>query len=311
MEKIIKVPRMQIYCNSSCQLNCNFCAKSFQKIPQVNISLTRFYTIASILIDFGINQFELSPVVGESFLDPHIIQRVSYLSSFDSVEKIVIFTNLLNYNLVRDVLSYPKVELNVSIYGADRTSYIDRTGRDGHGLFINNLSSLLNFVQKNNIKDQIVLYIRCPHEKRKGYNLGDKFEACYNIAKFLGIQIWKASADTNWEKMLKSDSDVHNPERCGICKYAIEDNCVFPNGDISLCGWFDVNKYSIIGNIFEQPLEEIYSIKSRYFNLLMEQNKKIYQGICKGCTIYKAQPINTCLTLEELYGNYVSECRKM
>jgi MoaA/NifB/PqqE/SkfB family radical SAM enzyme len=309
MEKIIKVPRMQIYCNSSCQLNCNFCAKSFQKIPQVSLSLTRFYTIASILIDFGINQFELSPIVGESFLDPHILERVIYLSNHESVEKIVIFTNLLNYDLVRDVLRYPKVELNVSIYGIDRTSYTDRTGKNGYDVFIDNLFNLLNFVQKNNIKDQIILYIRCPYEKKKGYNLADKFEVCYNIAKFSGIQIWEASEDTNWEKMIKSDSDSYNPERCGICRYAIEDNCVFPNGDITICGWYDVNKYSIIGNIFKQSLEEIYSIKSRYFKLLMEQNEKTYQGICKGCTIYKAQPINTCVTLGELYGNYVSNYR--
>lgn len=302
---------MQIYCNSSCQLNCNFCAKSFQSIPQVNLSLTKFYAIASILIDFGINQFELSPVVGESFLDPHILKRVSYLSSFDSVKKIVIFTNLLNYNLVRDVLSYPKVELNVSIYGADRTSYIDRTGRNQHDLFVDNLFKFLKFVLDNNIKDQIVLYLRCPYEKKKEYNLEDKFEVCYNVVKFSGIQIWEAEEDTNWKKMLTSDSDPHNPERCGICKYAIEDNCVFPNGDISICGWFDLNKQSIIGNIFKQSLEEIYSIKSRYFNLLMEQNEKIYQGICKGCTIYKAQPINTCLTLEELHGDYVSNKGKV
>lgn len=304
MEEIIKVPRMQIYCNSSCQLNCNFCAKSFQKIPQVFLSTEQFNIIVNKLIDFGINQFELSPVVGESFLDPQILYRVRYLSSFPSVEKIVIFTNLLNYDRIRDVLSYPKVELNVSIYGVNRTRYIDRTGKDMYDLFINNLLSLLSFVQKNNIKDQIVLYIRCLH--KKGYNLMDKFETLYHTAKFLGIQIWEAAEDTNWEKMLKSDSDSYNPKRCGICRYAIEDNCVFPNGDISLCGWFDLNKHSIIGNIFEQSLREIYSIKSRYFNILMEQNKKNYQGICKGCTIYKVQQINTCLTLEELYSNHLN-----
>jgi len=301
MEKTIIVPRMQIYCNSNCQLNCNFCAKSFQKIPPVNLSMEKFYEIVDKLIDFGITQFELSPIVGESFLDPNILERVLYLSNHTSVKKIVIFTNLLNYDRIRDVLSYPKVELNVSIYGVDRTSYTNRTGSDRYDVFIDNLFNLLNFVQKNNIKDQIVLYIRCPYKKEKKYNLENKFEVCYNIAKFSGIQIWEASEDTNWKKMLKSDSDPYNPKQCGICKYAIEDNCVFPNGDITICGWFDINKYSIIGNIFEQSLEEIYSTKSRYFKLLMEQNEKAYQGICKGCTIYKVQPINTCITLGELY----------
>jgi len=299
MEKIIKVPRMQIYCNSSCQLNCNFCAKSFQRIPQVNLSLTKFYTIASILIDFGINQFELSPIVGESFLDPHILERVSYLSSYDSVKKIVIYTNLLNYDRIRDVLSYPKVELNVSVYGADRTRYTDRTGKDRYDLFVDNLSSLLKFVQENNIKDQIVLYLRCPY--KKGYNLEDKFEACYNIAKFSGIQIWEAAEDTNWEKMLNTNPDEikHIPERGGICKFIIEDNCVFPNGNIIPCGWFGINEQPIIGNIFKQPLEEIYSTKSRYFKILMEQNKKRYRGLCLNCDIWKKN-FNSTVNLEEI-----------
>jgi len=309
MEKIIKVPRMQLYCNSNCQLNCDFCAKSFQQIPYVNLSIKKFYSIVDTFIEFGITQFELSPIVGESFLDKNIINRVAYLSREPTVEKIVIFTNLLNYQGVQDVLRCSKVELNVSIYGTDKNSYLARTGEDRYGIFIHNLLKVIHFVKENNFEKRLVLYIRCPYEKKKGYHLQSKFEVCYYIANLYGIQVWEAQNDTNWKKMLKPDSDSHNPERCGICRYAIEDNCVFPNGDITVCGWFDIKKYSIIGNIFKQSLEEIYSTKSRYFNIIKEQNKRKYQGICKGCTIYKAQHINTCLTLEEVYGNYVSNNR--
>ena len=149
---------------------------------------------------------------------------------------------------MKDILSHPKVELNISIYGTDRTGYAAHTGKNLYDKFIDNLLNLLNLVKKNNIKEQVILYIRCPYKKKKGYNFKNQFEKCYIMAKFMGIKIWEAKEDTDWEKMINTNQNEikHIPERGGICKFIIEDNCVL------FLGQDDVLEYNHTKNMIKE-----------------------------------------------------------
>ncbi len=313
MSKVIIPPRMQINFISRCPLNCEFCAKSGENfIPNVYMDMREYRRVCNELLDFGIKEFELSPTIGEAFSDEHIHERVSYLAKNPKVEKIIIFTNLIDYKFVEEVLISPKVELNVSIYGKNSFEYESRTGVPLFNIFANNFERLIDYVFVTKKSKQICLYLRAKGIRRAKHDLTDQFYRSYFSAKLMKVAIWEASGDTNWKVMLNTKpGDIINPSRGGICKYALEDNCVFPGGDISVCGWFDTTKQSIIGNLYEEPLEEIYSLKSRFFNTLLEQNENIYTGICRYCTIDKVQPINTSITMEAIYGNYVSDNRKV
>lgn len=308
MPKVVIPPRMQINFTSRCPLNCEFCAKSGKNfIPNVYMDMKEYKKVCNKLLDFGIKNFELSPTVGEAFSDNHILERVLYLAKDPRVEKILIFTNLINYEYVEEILISPKVELNVSIYGKNEFEYESRTGVPLFNVFVNNFERLIDYVFVTKKSKQIYLYLRAEGIREAKHNLSNQFYRSYFSAKLMKIVTWEASGDTNWKSMLNpKPGDIINPSRGGVCKYALEDNCVFPGGDISICGWFDITKQSIIGNLYKESLEEIYSLKSRFFNTLLEQNENIYTGICRYCTINKVQPINTSMNMEAIYGNYVS-----
>ena len=68
------------------------------------------------------------------------------------------------------------------------------------------------------------------------------------------------------------------------CVHAILQNCVLPNGDMTLCGMNDVNRELIIGNIFESYLKEIYGDDSKYSSYTLNN-----QPSCTKCSEYDAK----------------------
>lgn len=312
--RVIIPPRMQVNCLSECQLNCKFCANSKICVSKEKMCMGEFTDIIRKCVDFGIKEFELSPTIGEAFLDEHINERINLVASYDSVKKIKIFTNLLKEGPAFEALKCPKVELNVSIYGDNRTRYKARTGHDLYYLFVKNLRTLIQYIYSNrHLVNQVILYKRFRGDLQKP-NLKDinDFSRWIFFAKVMKIQMWDSSGDTNWGKMLQASQQVVKDEsRGGICKYAIEDNAVFPGGDISMCGWFDADRKLIIGNIHKQPLEEIYSIDSLFMKWLKLQDDKQYFGKCALCSIHKVQPITTTRTMGEIYENCVSDSKSV
>jgi hypothetical protein len=268
-----------------------------------------FSDIIRMCVDFGITEFELSPTVGEAFMDPHINERIDKIASYDSVKKIKIFTNLLREGPIFKALECPKVELNVSIYGNNQKVYKARTGRDMYWLFLKNFRTLIEHINDHKeLRKQIILYKRFKGDLPKP-NLRDfnDFSRWMYYAQLLNIERYDSSGDTNWGKMLKHNSYVmiEDKSRDGICKYAVEDNAVFVGGNISFCGWFDADRRMIIGNIHKTPLKEIYSLDSLYMKWLKLQEGNHYFGMCSDCRIHSLQ--STKITLEEIYGNHVSD----
>ena len=315
MASYIIPPRMQINCITDCQLDCKFCAKSKICLPKEQMCMSEFADIVRMCVDFGITEFELSPTVGEAFLDPHINERIDKLCSYDQVKKIKIFTNLLKEGPIFKSLDCPKVELNVSIYGNNPKVYKARTGHNHYWLFLKNFRTLIEYVNDHaELRKQVILYKRFKGQLSKP-DLKDfnDFSRWMYYAQLLNIERYDSSGDTNWGKMLKESSCVmiKDTSREGICKYAIEDNAIFVGGDISFCGWFDADRKMIIGNIHKTPLKEIYSIDSLYMKWLKLQNNHSYFGKCALCSIHKVQPINTSITMEEIYGNHVSDDGKV
>jgi len=89
-------------------------------------------------------------------------------------------------------------------------------------------------------------------------------------------------------------------ERGGICKFVLEDNCIFPNGDIILCGWFDINRLTIIGNLNKRSLEDIYHTNGGLYRIINEQKNFLYRGICMDCTIWKNKDFDSTVKREDI-----------
>lgn len=288
-------PRIQFHTINRCQLNCNFCAiKSEDKKPLSLLSLKIFKEYVKKCIAFGIREYELTPIVGEPMLDPCLMDRIKFLDQYGV--SMLFYTNLILYGKIEEILEYERVEINVSVYG-NKKDFYKNTGCDYYNVFEKNLKKLLMYVRKNELQHKIKLWFRC---KGKNYN---PYLTVNDIEKY------NANGSTDWNKMLEDDIIVEKymPGRRGVCKFAIEDNCIFPNGDITICGWFDIDKQTIIGNINQQSLEEIYDSRGKYEHLLQQQLKCIYTGICKNCTIWQNKHFKSWLFEGEMNGNYVSD----
>ena len=105
--------------------------------------------------------------------------------------------------------------------------------------------------------------------------------------------IWDTAHHSNWGELAnipEEETDKCGPSegipgRKGMCVYALEDNCILPNGDVTICGWFDIMRRMIVGNVFTQSMEEIFGKGSLYEKILNDQKNGIYTGICRFCTL--------------------------
>ena len=92
-----------------------------------------------------------------------------------------------------------------------------------------------------------------------------------------------SSLNFNWAGQLDVPNPAHLGNNDGICLHAVIQNCVFPGGDITLCGMVDVNKKMIIGNMFETSLKDIYN-GSKYVSYMEHLPE-----LCKKCTEYETK----------------------
>ena len=270
----MKPKRIQFSVKTKCQFNCEFCM--YDGTTEY-FDIDTFFRYAEMFYEFGVREFELTPVTGDSMLDHQLTWKIDYLNSLGA-EKIIVFTNgyALTANYVDILQSYTQVELNVSIYGGNQSEFKKRTGVDG---FERVLDTLYGIIGHKNLNPNSVVF-----HKRYSDNESAKLRMALEIAKTRGIQIWDCSHDTDWHEMVESNCHLGSTEK-GICRFALEDNAVLPDGDVTLCGWFDVDKKMIIGNVNEQSLDEIYSEGSKFNKIITEQRNGVYRGLCCTCTM--------------------------
>lgn len=271
--------RIQFSCKTKCQFNCEFCVYDG---TTDYFHIDDFKKYAKMFHDFGVRQFELTPVTGEALLDHQLTWKIEYLHELGA-EKILFFSNGYSnlYEYDKGLLQqYPEIEINLSIYGGSKDEYIRRTGVDGYEQVLDNI---YKFLGDKDLDPKRIIF----HKRYSGSDFG-KLKVAYDIARMRGITIWDCSHDTDWKKMTEYNCDLGSSEK-GVCRFALEDNAVLPNGDVTLCGWFDVNKTMLIGNVNEQTLSEIYSEDSKFSKTIKEQEKGVYRGLCCTCTMRNDQ----------------------
>lgn len=282
-----------------CNLNCWFCAYNFldkdrlDKINKMYMPLNTFKEYAKKCIDFGFDEFQLTPIIGEPLLDRTLLKKIEYLHRFKRLKRVSFFTNFININepkMKRLLFDFPKLTMTISIYGIERETYEETTDVDIFERFEANIKTLSKLYRPTSIP--IEFFVRCPWN-----NIKSKLKSLITIlscAKPFNTDYYKRNnlAFLNWNGNwcgLVSDNTFPNQRkdhsRGGICWYALIDNSIDPEGNITLCGACDVSKRTIIGNINRQSLEEIYSEDSLYANCYIKaQHKNFYAGSCSACS---------------------------
>jgi MoaA/NifB/PqqE/SkfB family radical SAM enzyme len=274
-----------------CQLNCKWCARRWinedelEEIEKRYMDFSTFSRVVQRCTDYGIDEFCLTPKMGELFLNPTIYDKLDHLEANDKVKRYFFSTNFLAVDII-DILrlfEYKKLFLDVSIYGHDRKSYRRNTDKDMFDIFMENMNILFRFCEASKMLG-MKFTIRFPKHLDEFPNsrLKHLLHFFYKIYKY---EIDETEMyNFNWGGLIPYDKldTLYGPfKKKGRCPTA-EVGCILHNGDFALCYMNDAFNTTVIDNVFEHTLEEIYN-SERYKRILSNQDKNIYTGICKRC----------------------------
>jgi sulfatase maturation enzyme AslB (radical SAM superfamily) len=261
-----------------CQLKCFFClAGNDYEVPRHIFTVEKFKELIDMLLAHGFDQVDLTPVVGDLFQDKGIYEKFAYMHEkklfFEYVSNIL----SLKADKIPEILSYPKQEFAISIYGWDDESYKAVTKTNHFKLFLKNLK-LIQAVP--GCKENLRIYLR----NRDWPDIPDsEVKTILQDLYARGATLEDAElTNKNWGSRLKYGPEQKNK---GMCNRFLFENGIYPNGDITLCNCWDWDKYFIIGNIYEQTLEEIYDLdkNEKLHTFVKNQIMSKYEGPCLTC----------------------------
>lgn len=274
-----KPNNIQIHTITKCSLNCHFCIKGKTDIPEFNLHMDTFRNYVDRCVEFGIRNFELTPCVGDPLCDPYILDRVDYLSGKD-IDSVYFYTNLhlMDDYKLQILSSFDKFRLYVSVYDTDDEGFYFNIRN-----LIDNYSSIIE-----------EFHMRVDNwDIRRLDKISEPLCRILKTGVLMGniktCQIIKKSKNFDWYGNLVVDeiefSEPIRNGRRGPCHFAKVDNGIFPDGDITLCHWFDIHKRMIIGNVGD--LQKTYRDDSLYQKVLGEQEQGLFRSMCINCQGYQ------------------------
>ncbi len=272
-----------------CQLKCHFCLSgNGYTIPRHIFSLEKFKNIVDLLIEQDFKQVDLTPTVGDIFLDENIYEKLAYLNETGLYFEYVTNGLALKEEKMCDVLSYKNSEFALSIYGWNETSYKETTNTDLFDKFLEQLTLIDTFAYPD--ASNIRLYMRCCDIK----DIPDGIVKHY-LYSLIGRGATVEDAELtnkNWGGLLEGQGPIQS--NSGLCNRFLFENGIYPNGDITLCNCWDWNRDLIIGNVYEDCFEDIYDLdkNKKLHDIIKTHITSSYIGICENCNdFYKADTV--------------------
>lgn len=282
------VREINIQVINSCTLNCKFCARSWVdpcsliKIKKRYMDGGTFQKVIDKCVDYNIDTFCLTPTMGEPFMDTRFLQKLNYLEYNKKVKRYFFSTNfmILNEQMIKQLLSYKKLGLQISAYGYDEESFEKTTQMPGFIRFMENLKILFLNLPKR--KSTVEVCIRLPfywsHIKNKPFSrmlkiMRDTYGVKINDREQLNFNLGGLIDYNDIE-------DMHGPhKKKGICPTA-KMGCIYENGDMGLCYMNDIYREYNFGNIFKEGLDKLYEQISW---VTLGQSEGIYKKCCTDC----------------------------
>jgi MoaA/NifB/PqqE/SkfB family radical SAM enzyme len=267
---------------SNCNLNCSFCRGGINKdlleeYSKYKIMPTQeFQDIVLRCLESGIQFFDLTPAIGEPFLDKTFINKLEFLENKEEVVEYTFTTNLLVVNVddIRRISKFKKLVLDVSLYGETEEEYLTNTNKNQYNLFLKKIEMLyeecdklkIRFIQRCNLSQDTQLY-RYLTSFRVNKNANLVVTEKYNLNRAGHIEGSKNKPRT----------------RSGVCPYGPGANGgIVTGGNVLFCSFHDLKREGVMGNIFKTPLNEIYD-NEPWQNILNQHKNNNYTGMCENC----------------------------
>ncbi len=269
--------KIQLTTHHKCQLKCPPCIRSIMKPSRDIMSMETYYNIMDILPQ--LENVDLTPINGDPLLDPFLIERMDHLENSEKIEHFDFVTNLLSLNdsILKKLLSYNKFSMFISIYGDDYDSFKVNTNSF---LAFNKFKSKFQFMYNTFLSYQKSIPITFYFRDKKYEDIPDdnwlkKYIRNLMLAfKNINYDNSHAGINYNWGgQHINVENPVPIPEQVSPCLHLLEQNCIFPNGDVTACGLVDVNKQMLLGNILSEGMQVF--------------NKPKTCTLCNGCNEYE------------------------
>jgi MoaA/NifB/PqqE/SkfB family radical SAM enzyme len=267
---------------SNCNLNCSFCRGGInkEKLSEFSrykvMSTEEFKNIATRCIESGIKFFDITPAIGEPFLDKSLIEKLEILEENSNVIEYTFTTNLLvvtEEDIIK-ISKFKKLVLDISLYGETVEEYKGNTNKDHFEKFLNKLEMLycmcgdlkIRFIQRCNLTESSKL---------------SNYIAAFRVNKNVNLEV---SERYNLNRAGHIESSSNKPRsRSGICPYGPGANGgIVTGGNVLFCPFHDLKREGVMGNIFKSSLKEIYE-NGPWQNILDSHENNNYTGMCENC----------------------------
>lgn len=285
--------------SSVCNLKCRFCAYTKKQSPKVRMSDALFHTCVEQAVDMGYSRFQMTPLTGDVFMDPKLLERLEYLDSHPQVESYEFFTNFTipDAEKIERLFGLKKLrQLVVSIYGHDQESFvaIAQSEPKVYHRLLANLDSLYDRLDRRSFHLELGL------RSVQKIPTGSASELLQRIDRFrrAEIRVSVSRLYNNWGGLVSNadveglDIDITSADavyKKGVCTLMFTDLQVMATGIVNACACRDVDATLRIGDLKEQPLKEILSPNNAtYMGLIREQQEGRFRPVCRSCDYYKS-----------------------
>ncbi len=275
-----------------CNAACVFCAYPQMERPKASMPLELFRRAVDQYLALGPGDVDLTPIVGDPFVDKLLFERMDYLRSRPEVKRYHFYTNaiLMKPDIVSRLVGHDdRLAIFCSFGGFDRRTYHEIMGVDKFEAAVANIRNLIDEKVRAGSRIRVQVNLRVPLGSEKG----EFWEYLRRRAAEGVIRVDGVADFDNWggkigDERLRGAGLVPKPPPIhrGPCRRLLTGPMILADGRVNACCCRDVEATLIIGDVKEKPLGEILAGPALR-GLLERHARGDFPEICKTCTRYE------------------------
>lgn len=292
LEELRRIPRgLHVEGTNICNAKCVFCAYPQMERRKTSMPMEAFKGVVEQYLAMGGRSVSLTPIVGDPFVDKDVFERLDYLMGLDGVKSISFYTNaiLMTPEKSERLMAYAeKLHVHVSWGGFDEATWNTIMGVKKFEAARDAVLAFLEVKERTGTKIPFTLALRCPDSACKG----PLWETLHAHEKAGRVEIAGMPDYDSWAGKIAPEALLGvglvprtMPYKRGACELLFTKPVVLANGDVNACACRDVEAELIVGNVHEQPLDEIWAGKG-IDDLIERHEKGDYPDVCKRCTYF-------------------------
>ena len=276
-----------------CNAACVFCAYPRMERPKATMTMEVFRKAVDEFLALGPGEVDLTPIVGDPFVDPHLFERLDTLASRPEATRFHFYTNaiLLRPGWADRLMGYGgRFWIFCSFGGFDRDTYRRVMGVDRFEQATANIRALVDAKRTARSAVRLQVNLRVPAGNEKGefweYLVRCRDEGLVGIDGVKDYDNWGGKIDDGALReagLAPKPLPVHR----GPCRRLLTGPVILADGRVNACCCRDVEATLIVGDLKDRALGDILAgpdLKA----LIRRHERGDFPEICETCTKYQS-----------------------